>query len=118
MNAGQKKLKRIRSQKEVVLIVLFNLYPLQVSSVVLFAFLFNKTALSLYLQILNILLLYCSFGLGLDALVNRITLTLQIINSFQLDLFELQQKEWEVGLKAPSRIIQVASELSLGIPFD
>ena len=66
--------------------VLFNYYPVVVSSVVVFGFLFNKTSLSFVVYILNILLLYSSFGLGLDVLLNRITLTLQIINWFQLDL--------------------------------
>ena len=48
--------------------VLFNYYPVVVSSVVVFGFLFNKTSLSFVVYILNILLLYSSFGLGLDAL--------------------------------------------------
>jgi len=38
-------------------LLLFNWYPVYLSSVVLFGFLFNKTALSLYVKVVNIHLL-------------------------------------------------------------
>ena len=84
--------------------VLFNYYPVVVSSVVVFGFQFNKTSLSFVVYILNILLLYSSFGLGLDVLVNRITSRLQIINWFQLDLLLVN---WEYRVDSLSGIILV-----------
>ena len=82
----------------------FTLYPAYFTCLVTVGFLFNKTTLTLYFLVLNVLLLYLSLGFAIDVLLHRITLTLPLLHWFQLRLLLVN---WEYLLDSVSGIMLV-----------